>query len=260
MAFFSQRLKKYIFLILLFVSAISLFSQTRTIHVFVALCDNVNQGIVPVPESIGNGQNPRTNLYWGCGYGVSTYFKNSTDWKLLQTIKNPTPGILERLLFKHAVYDVYLLADAYDGSEIKQTNIDLLKSASGNFTVTVSCDSAMLHFGGESDLVAYIGHNGLMDFFIENNFEDKNSKKKDAIVLGCISNEFYLEYLKSAGAFPLLMTSNYMAPEAYTLEWALDGWVLKETGEQIKERAAQAYNHYQKCGINGARKLFSTGW
>jgi len=51
-----------------------------------------------------------------------------------------------------------------------------------------------------------------------------------------------------------------MAPEAYTLEWALDGWVLNETDAQIKERAAQAYNHYQKCGIKGARWLLRTGW
>ena len=42
--------------------------KLKTIHVFVALCDNKYQGIVPVPESIGNGQNARTNLYWGAAY------------------------------------------------------------------------------------------------------------------------------------------------------------------------------------------------
>ena len=49
-----------------------------------------------------------------------------------------------------------------------------------------------------------------------------------------------------------------MAPEAYTLEAALTGWLNKETDAKIKERAAQAYHKYQKCGINGARKLFYT--
>ena len=57
----------------------------KSIHVFVALCDNVHQGIVPVPVSIGNGQKPSTNLYWGCGYGIKTYFKKSQEWKLLKT-------------------------------------------------------------------------------------------------------------------------------------------------------------------------------
>ena len=51
-----------------------------------------------------------------------------------------------------------------------------------------------------------------------------------------------------------------MAPEAYTIKWALDGWVLNETSAQIRERAAQAYNHYQKCGIKAARRLLVTGY
>jgi len=37
--------------------------QTRVIHILVALCDNENQGIVPVPKAIGNGQDPGNNLY-----------------------------------------------------------------------------------------------------------------------------------------------------------------------------------------------------
>jgi len=39
-------------------------------HVVVALCDNVHQGIVPVPRALGNGQDPSSNLYWGARYGV----------------------------------------------------------------------------------------------------------------------------------------------------------------------------------------------
>jgi len=35
--------------------------------VFVALADNFNQGIVPVSAKLGNGDNPKTNLYWGAG-------------------------------------------------------------------------------------------------------------------------------------------------------------------------------------------------
>ena len=42
------------------------------VHVTVALCDNEHQGIVPVPRAIGNGKDPRNNLYWGADYGVKT--------------------------------------------------------------------------------------------------------------------------------------------------------------------------------------------
>ena len=62
-----------------------------------------------------------------------------------------------------------------------------------------------------------------------------------------------------AKAFPLLWTTGLMAPEAYTLKSAIDGWVLNETAEQIRERAAQVYNRFQKCGIRAARNLFVSG-
>lgn len=51
-----------------------------------------------------------------------------------------------------------------------------------------------------------------------------------------------------------------MAPKAYTLKSALDGWIEHEKNEQIRERAATAYDKYQKCGLRGAGKLFATGW
>jgi hypothetical protein len=55
-------------------------------HLFVALCDNKYQAIAPVPERIGNGQNPKSNLYWGAGYGVKNFFLNkSSDWELIRS-------------------------------------------------------------------------------------------------------------------------------------------------------------------------------
>lgn len=51
-----------------------------------------------------------------------------------------------------------------------------------------------------------------------------------------------------------------MAPEAYVLSAAIEGWLRKETDEQIRLRAAGAYNQYQNCGLQGAQKLFATGW
>jgi hypothetical protein len=47
-----------------------------------------------------------------------------------------------------------------------------------------------------------------------------------------------------------------MAPEAYTLEAAVAGWLASETGGKIRERAARAYDRYQKCGLKAARNLF----
>ena len=101
----------------LFLSSLS--AQSQNIHVFVALCDNANQGIVPVPEHLGNGQDAKSNLYWGAAYGVKNFFhKKTKDWQLIKIWQPENPEILERILFKHHSKEVYLLADAYDGAFI----------------------------------------------------------------------------------------------------------------------------------------------
>ncbi|GAK88271.1 hypothetical protein JCM19297_2784 [Nonlabens ulvanivorans] len=236
-------------------------NEPRTIHVYVALCDNANQGIVPVPEKIGNGQDPFHNLYWGGAmYGVKSYFKNSKDWTLVKTTKNVDSLIIERILFKHKTTNTYLLADAYDGKHIKQTTIDFLEASAGRNGFKMEHDGKQLCFGGDAQLISYIGHDGLIEFDVKGAFEPVNDKKRDAIILACSSRSFFTPYLKITQANPLVWTSNLMAPEAYTLKAAIDGWIQKETDIEIRERAAQAYHKYQKCGINGARNLMVTGF
>lgn len=231
-------------------------SSTKTIHVFVALCDNVNQGIVPVPKKLGNGQDPFNNLYWGALYGVKTHFKRSKDWVFVSAQKNPKKNVLERVLFKHNTSNTYLLADAYDGKYIKQTIIDFLEATAGRNAIEVQEKM----FGGKSNLLAYIGHDGLMEFDVSGDFKPVNEDKRNAIILACVSKSYFKPYLKHTKANPLVWSTGLMSPEAYTLKWAIDGWLKNETDLEIRERAAQAYHKYQKCGINGARRLLVTGY
>lgn len=227
---------------------------------FVALCDNVHQGIVPVSKSLGNGQNPRTNLYWGALYGMKTHFKRSKDWQFVKTIPSKNPKILERIVFKHKTSNTYLLADAYDGKYIKQTTIDFLQASSGANSKEITINNQKINFGGDADLVAYIGHDGLMDFRLITKFSPKNNKKRDAIILACFSKSYFKPHLQQTGANPLVWSTGLMSPEAYTLKWAIDGWILNESDAEIRERAAKAYHKYQKCGMRGARGLLVTGY
>ena len=235
---------------LLFISyAAVAHAQTTTIHVFVALCDNLNQGIVPVPAKLGNGQDPANNLYWGAMYGVKSYFKyKTTDWELVASPKSEHPKILETILFKHRSKDVYLLAEAYDGKHIKTCTEDFLKAANGQDAKSLIHDNQKLQFGGHSQLLAYVGHDGLMDFDVNVPYQP-TSEKTDVMILACYSKSYFKSEIQEANAKPLLWTTHLMAPEAYTLKAAIDGWLVKETGIEIEERAAQAYNRYQKCGI-----------
>ena len=152
-----------------------------------------------------------------------------------------------------------MLADAYNGKYIKKTTIDFLEATAGGNDILISYNETKLEFGGKSQLLAYVGHDGLMEFNVEGNFNPINTAKRDAIVLACVSKSYFEPYFRQTKVNPLVWTTGLMAPEAYTLKSAIDGWVLDETDSQIRERAAQAYHRYQKCGIKGARRLLVTG-
>jgi hypothetical protein len=238
----------------------------RAVHVFVALADNVNQGIVPVPARLGNGLDPEHNLYWGAAGGVKTYFARSADWRLISQPPGPKPEILERCVFKHRTANVYLVADAYRGDRIRVAIIDFLQAAAGANPEKISVRApptepdAAIPAGGDASLVAYIGHDGFMDFHLRSLPRQANATPREAIILACISKTYFAEPLRATGAHPLLWTTGLMAPEAYTLKSALDGWIRNEAPLQIRERAAAAYDRYQKCGIKGARRLLVSGW
>ncbi|WP_367119216.1 hypothetical protein, partial [uncultured Mucilaginibacter sp.] len=231
----------------------------KTIHIFVALCDNKYQGIVPVPPKIGNGQDPDNNLYWGGDFGVRTYFKKSKEWKLVKKEK-VSNLILERLIFKNNFSNYYLIADAYDGKYIKQTTIDFLNSCSGQLKDTLHVNHSIIGFDGNACLLAYIGHDGLMDFRLPDSFGNIDGKSRDCIILACVSKTYFGGFINSAKAYPLVWTTGLMCPEAYTLHDAISGYIIvNESHENIRERAVMAYNKYQKSGIAFARGLLVSG-
>jgi hypothetical protein len=161
---------------------------------------------------------------------------------------------------------VYLVADAYNGSEIKRTIGDFVASAGGTrketVTVKEGARTRTLAAAGSSKLVAYVGHNGLMEFTLDDPPAGKRHSegRRDAIVLACESKTFFGNVLDRESVRPLVWTTGFMAPEAYTLKAAIDGWIANESAASIRECAARAYHRYQKCGLRAARRLLVSGW
>ena len=239
-------------------------SSPRVVHVFVALADNQHQGIIPVPPALGNGRDPQHNLYWGAAYGVKTYFKASEDWGLAWSGRGAQDAILKRCVFKSSKNDVYLVADAYEGSQIKLAVTDFLSAAAGiakqRLSLKMRSGEVSIAIAGDADLVVYVGHDAFMDFQVPPIAGAGDDKLRQTIVLACASKSFFGPYIRQTGAEPLLWTTGLMAPEAYTLKAALDGWMAHEDDQAIRRRAAQAYDRCQKCGGRAALRLFATKW
>lgn len=231
-------------------------------HVIVPLCDNANQGIVKVGAALGDGQNTRTNLYWGAGYGMRTHFQRQTEWKTLSLNDPEEPHILERLVAQRSYPNgakVILIADAYDGAYMKRSIEDYLDALCGRKSGTITTADQTIPAWSGADLLAFNGHNGLMD----NEIEDRDftsGQSKDAVVIACISHSWFESHLRRAHAYPLVTTTNLLAPEAYIMRHIIDAWAMLKSGEEIDAAAAQGNTQYQKCSLASSNRLFRTGW
>lgn len=238
---------------------IALHNSTKSIHVLVALCDNKYQGIVPVPAKIGNGQDPDNNLYWGCAFGLRSFFKNSLKWQLLKRYRLDDIK-MERLVFKHKTSGTFLVADAYNGKNIKDCTIDFLKSCAGILKDTLRVNGISIGINGNAALISYIGHDGLMDFTLHESFQNADGNSRDAIILACYSKRFFAHQLSKTKARPLVWSTHLMSPEAYTLHDAIESYLQHQTPEAIRSAAAKAYARYQKCSERAARALLVSGY
>jgi hypothetical protein len=218
----------------------SAWSAPKTVAVFVALCDNATQGIVPVPAKIGDGNKPEANLYWGCSDGFSGCFRASKVWKLQRKEIPEDKRILERLVYLHDSGNIEVTAEAWRGSEIK--------------ACLTAFEVALV--SGNHDLCAYIGHNVLMDGAVSPP-EKKAAKPTDAIVLCCISDRYFKDRLTNLGAKPVLLTTQLMYPGAFLLRDGLPVWAKGRPETEIRQVAATAYARNQKISSKAAAGVFS---
>lgn len=221
-------------------------ASAREVRVVIALADNATQGIAPVPAKIGNGDDRENNLYWGCSEALKPVLRRSPEWKLMSSEANVTESILERCTFEHKATKTRLVADVYRGSAIRQATTDFF----GHLTGTRAID--------DLPLVAYIGHDGLMDFELPANATDGKAGGREAIVLCCMSEKYFGPHLQQIGARPVITTKQLMYPGGFVLKAALDGWFRGENPNAVLGRVAASYASNQGIGLKAARGVFAT--
>ena len=247
----------------------SCLAEPKVIHVLVALCDNKYQAIAPVPAAIGNGQDPKNNLYWGAAYGFKTYFAKQKEWQVIN-INKPTSGkILEEIIYKHRNKDVYLIAQAYNGKYIDSTVNDFLDYSAGKKTQQIRLNDKTVMAGGNADLVIYIGHDYLMESswrdYLPDSWrwntlsktEQEKQKLRYAAVFACKSQKYFTPPLSRLGITPLILTLHRMAPEAYSVHAMINSWLNGESKDEIRFKVASAYSQYQKLS-KPALHIFTT--
>ena len=235
--------------------------QPLVVHLYIPLCDNINQGIVPTSPSLGDGFNLKSNLYWATRSGTKRFFKSHQSWKLIYDEFDIDTNVLERVIFVRD-YDetkVYLIADAYRGDRMEETVNNFLAALSNNRLQEVRIDSNLtLKVAGHSDLIMFNGHNGMMDRINVREWKNKGGKQTDAVINACVSYSYFTDQLIEAGAYPLVRTNTLLHPGAYVLTQIIDDWVAGIDEKSICLRAGRAYCEVHDCGKG--TKVFKSGW
>jgi hypothetical protein len=215
----------------------------KTIGVFVALADPKHTGIEALPESIGNGDNAETNLYWGNDEGLKGVFDRSKKWKLVD--RNETPQgevVLSRRAYRRSGANLVMIAMAYRGTAMKRCIQDF--------------EGAVAH--GAFDMVVFIGHDGLMDFQLPMpERATDQGKMPDCVALCCRSEDCMKTRLLAAGGRPVLLTTQLMYPGAFVLEAIIEPWRAGKGLSDIRESAGTAYSINQKISKKAATGVFA---
>lgn len=227
-------------IILALLLVVPAWAAPKKVAVFVALCDNATQGIIPVPAKIGDGNKPDDNLYWGCTDGFSGCFRASKAWRLQRKEVPQDKRVFERVVYLHESGNIELTAEAWRGSEIK--------------ACLSAFESALV--SGNHDLCAYIGHNVLMDGEVAPPAA-KVAKPCDVIVLCCMSESYFKSRLVAMGARPVLLTTQLMYPGSFLLRDSLPLWAKDHALTEIRQAAASAYARNQKISKKAATGVFA---
>jgi hypothetical protein len=215
------------------------------VEVHVPLCEST---IIPCGNAkLGDGNNPKTNLYWSTGPGFGVWFaRRGSGWTQTRRTTTDTgdPDVLELIEYSRTVsapaawrkqgapkrFEVHLVLRAWRGTAIDR--------ALDTYAAAVS---------GKSDarIVAFVGHNRLMDLDTYQ-WPAPGTATKGTIAIACHTAAYMERDVPAPTRVPLLMTKDFLFSNAAPLEAAVLAFVRGDGYRAIRRDAAAAYATVQK--------------
>ena len=231
------------------------------VEVHVPLCDN---SIIPCGNpKLGDGENPETNLYWATTPGFGRWFaRGGGGWKRVKLASAETgdKDVLAVHVYRRtqrasanwkkagapATFELDIVVRAWRGTAIDRALAAYAQDISGGGARDVKlADGGTLAAGGAAQLVAWVGHNRLMDL---ESFEwpKASTTTKGTIAIACHTAAYMEEAVPAETRVPLLMTRDFLFANAAPLEAAVLAFATGGTYQQIRGDAATAYAGVQK--------------
>jgi hypothetical protein len=227
------------------------------VEVHVPLCDN---NIIRCGNpKLGDGDTPATNLYWATTPGFGHWFsRKGSGWTRVsvETEHTSDKDILEERTYRRTIatpaawrkrgapkrYELEVVIHAWRGSAIDRALAAYARDISGK--------------GTSAQLVAFVGHNRLMDLD-EFTWPAPGKDVKGAIAIACATAPYMKEQVSAATRVPLLMTSDLLFANAAPLEAAVLAFARGGGYAQIRRDAATAYARVQKRPVARVLRTFT---
>ena len=232
------------------------------VEVHVPLCDS---SIIPCGNAkLGDGDNPDTNLYWSTTPGFGSWFaRRGSGWKrvLAQTAaESGDRDVLAVHVYRRTVaapsawrrrgaparIEIVVVVHAWRGTAIDRALAAYAADVSGHGTRTLTlADGTKLEAGGAAQLVAWVGHNRLMDLDAYQ-WPAPGATTKGTIAIACHTADYMEEKVPAATRVPLLMTRDFLFANAAPLEAAVLAFADGGSYAKIRLAAATAYAGVRK--------------
>lgn len=221
-----------------------------------------------------DGDDPRTNLYWGALFGIDTHFPNSAGWRRAYRDEAADTKVVARSVFHKRVvpsehwvelgvtepFGVYVLAVAWRHDHLVEAMEQPIRDAICGQAVDLQVDGKSIAFGGGSAIVGYVGQNHMHEEYWNplDRLDGCRLTRQVGIFYAAPFSAAVLHMpLVDTGLYPVLFTRNRITPEAYVVDGILDAMIVGDFDEGFIDSAAAQYARYQKgVGIETARSLF----
>jgi hypothetical protein len=233
------------------------------VQAHVPLCDN---DVIPCGNArLGDGDDPARNLYWATSEGFLGWFgRRGSGWKQVLDADGKAIGeadVLDLRVWRRelptpaawrrgrsgvpARFTMYVVAQAWRGEEIHQAFTHYADDLYGVTAHTVTlADGTVVAAGGDAHIVAYVGHNHLMDlaaFDWRAVAKQADARPRGAIAIACHTAIYMQDVVPSARQVPLVMTRDFLLASAAALEGAVMGFARGGDYAAIRKGAAAGY-------------------
>ena len=241
----------------------------------VPLCDN--RVLHCGNKHMGDGDAPMTNLYWNTDEGFLGWFgRKKSGWTAVSIESSGAPDdVLDARVWHRRFaptaawrsrgvkdpFDVYIVVWAWRGIDIDQTLAAYLDDVYGDTARTITlADHTQLAAGGASTIVAWVGHNRLMDVApIDWKARAANSstRTRGVIAEACQTAPYMAADVSSPTRVPLLMTNDFLFAGAHAFEGVVTAFGRGGSLAEIRALATEQYAQGEGETVRHVGRVFT---